>query len=82
MGVFDKTAVLDLTDVVFREKTVTGSMSGYGLYPETIRMMTPPIFAVMCSFSDRIGLEELVEKGYGALLHETDKHMKIVVRSG
>jgi (R,R)-butanediol dehydrogenase / meso-butanediol dehydrogenase / diacetyl reductase len=79
MGVFDKPAPIDLTDVVFREKTVTGSMSGYGLYPETIRMMTSSDFRGDALISDRIGLDELVDKGYGGLLHEKDKHVKIVV---
>ncbi len=44
MGVFEKPAPLDFTDLVFREKTVSGSMSGFGLYDETIRMMTDPRF--------------------------------------
>jgi hypothetical protein len=30
---------LDFTDLVFREKTVMGSMSGHGLFDEAIQMM-------------------------------------------
>ncbi|MFN7993868.1 MAG: 2,3-butanediol dehydrogenase [Bryobacteraceae bacterium] len=80
MGVFEKPAALDLTDIVFREKTVSGSMSGYGLYDETIRMMTDPRFRGDLLISDHIGLEELVSKGYHGLLNEKDKHVKILVR--
>lgn len=80
MGVFEKPAALDLTDIVFREKTVTGSMSGYGLYDETIRMMTDPRFRADVLISDRIGLDDLVSKGYHGLLHETERHVKILVR--
>jgi (R,R)-butanediol dehydrogenase/meso-butanediol dehydrogenase/diacetyl reductase len=80
MGVFEKPAALDLTDIVFREKTVTGSMSGYGLYDETIRMMTDPRFRADALISDRIGLDELVSKGYYGLLHEKERHVKILVR--
>jgi (R,R)-butanediol dehydrogenase/meso-butanediol dehydrogenase/diacetyl reductase len=80
MGVFDKPAPLDLTDLVFREKTITGSMSGYGLYPEAIHMMTSPLFRGDVLISDRIGLDELVDKGYRGLLHEKNKHVKILVQ--
>jgi (R,R)-butanediol dehydrogenase/meso-butanediol dehydrogenase/diacetyl reductase len=80
MGVFDKPAALDLTDIVFREKTVSGSMSGYGLYDETIRIMTDPRFHGDVLITDRIGLDDLVGKGYHGLMNETDKHVKILVR--
>lgn len=80
MGVFEKPAALDLTDIVFREKIVTGSMSGYGLYDETIRMMTDARFRADLLISDRIGIDDLVSKGYHGLLHEKECHVKILVR--
>jgi (R,R)-butanediol dehydrogenase / meso-butanediol dehydrogenase / diacetyl reductase len=80
MGVFEKPAALDLTDIVFREKIVSGSMSGYGLYDETIQMMTDPRFRGDVLISNRIGLDDLVGKGYYGLLHEKDRHVKILVR--
>jgi (R,R)-butanediol dehydrogenase/meso-butanediol dehydrogenase/diacetyl reductase len=82
MGVFEKPAAIDLTDVVFREKTISGSMSGYGLYDETIRMMTDPRFRGDLLITDHIGLDDLVGKGYHGLLHEKDKHVKMLVRPG
>lgn len=80
MGVFEKPAALDLTDIVFREKIVSGSMSGYGLYDETIQMMADPRFRGDVLISDHIGLDELVGKGYHGLLNEKEKHVKILVR--
>ena len=80
MGVFERPAAIDLTDLVFREKTISGSMSGYGLYDETIRTMTDPRFRADLLITDRIGLEDLVAKGYHGLLHEKDKHVKVLVR--
>ena len=80
MGVFEKPAAIDLTDVVFREKTISGSMSGYGLYDETIRMMTDPRFRGDLLITDRIALDDLVGRGYFGLLNEKDKHVKILVR--
>ena len=80
MGVFEKPAAIDLTDVVFREKIISGSMSGYGLYDETIRIMTDPRFRGDLLITDHIGLDDLVGQGYHGLLHEKDKHVKILVR--
>jgi len=80
MGVFEKPAAIDLTDVVFREKMITGSMSGYGLYDETIRMMADPRFRGELLITDRIGLDDLIGKGYHGLLHEKEKHIKMLVR--
>jgi (R,R)-butanediol dehydrogenase/meso-butanediol dehydrogenase/diacetyl reductase len=80
MGVFEKPAALDLTDIVFREKTVSGSVSGYGLYNETIQMMSDPRFRGDVLISDRIGIDDLVGKGYHGLLNEKDRHVKILVR--
>jgi (R,R)-butanediol dehydrogenase / meso-butanediol dehydrogenase / diacetyl reductase len=80
MGVFEKPAALDLNDVVFREKTISGSMSGYGLYDETIRIMTDPRFRGDLLITDRIGLDDLIGKGYYGLLNEKDKHVKMLVR--
>jgi len=80
MGVFEKPAAIDLTDVVFREKTISGSMSGYGLYAETIRMMTDPRFRGDLLITDHIGLDDLVGTGYFGLLNEKEKHVKMLVR--
>ncbi len=79
MGVFDQPAPLDLTDLVFREKTVVGSMSGYGYFKESIAMMTDKRFRGESLITRRIGLEDLVEGGLRALLTEKGKHVKIIV---
>lgn len=80
MGVFEKPEAVDLTDLVFREKVISGSMSGYGFYDQTIRMMSDPCFRPDLLVTDRIGLDDLIAKGYDALLNEKDRHIKILVR--
>jgi (R,R)-butanediol dehydrogenase/meso-butanediol dehydrogenase/diacetyl reductase len=82
MGVFDKPAALDLTDIVFREKTVMGSMSGYGMYEETIAMIANPLFLPDVLITERIGLDRLVDIGYRGLLEEKHKHIKTLVKPG
>jgi (R,R)-butanediol dehydrogenase/meso-butanediol dehydrogenase/diacetyl reductase len=59
---------------------VVGSMSGYGLYPESIRMMDDTRFHGDLLITDRIALDELVETGYFGLLNEKNKHVKMLVR--
>jgi (R,R)-butanediol dehydrogenase/meso-butanediol dehydrogenase/diacetyl reductase len=80
MGVFEQPAAMDLTDVVFREKTISGSMSGFGVYEETIQIMTDPRFRSDVLITDRIELDALIGKGYQGLLNEKDQHIKILVR--
>ena len=81
MGVFDKPAPLDMFDLVFREKTVSGSMSGYGMYQEAIEMMTHPAFRADLLITDRIELDELVEKGLRRLVERKASVIKILVRT-
>jgi (R,R)-butanediol dehydrogenase/meso-butanediol dehydrogenase/diacetyl reductase len=54
-------------------------MSGYGLYDETIRMMTDERFKGEELITGRIALEELVDKGYNGLLYEKESNVKTLV---
>jgi (R,R)-butanediol dehydrogenase/meso-butanediol dehydrogenase/diacetyl reductase len=80
IGVFEKPAALNLTDIVFREKNYHRSMSGYGIYEETIRMMANPLFRADALITERIGQDQLVYKGYRGLLEEKEHHIKTLVR--
>ncbi len=79
MGVFEKPAAIDLTDLVFREKTISGSMSGYGLYDETIRLMADERFMGEELITARIPLDDLVSKGFHGLLYEKESNVKTLV---
>ena len=79
MGVFEKPSPFDWTDLVFREKTVTGSMSGYGVYDETILMMADPRFKGAELITRRIHLDDLVETGYHGLLNDKERDVKTLV---
>ena len=79
VGVFEKPAPLDSTDSMFREKTVSGSMSGYGLYDETPRLMTYARFRGEELITERIPLDDLVEKSYHGLLYEKEINVNTLV---
>ncbi len=81
MGVFDKPAALDMFDLVFREKSVSGSMSGYGMYKEAIEMMMHPLFRTDLLITDRIALDELVDKGIHQLIEHRASVIKILVQT-
>jgi hypothetical protein len=53
---------LTFTDL-FREKAVSGSMSGFGLYDGAIRWMTEPRFKVEEMITRHTPLDDLLEKG-------------------
>jgi len=79
MGVFEKPALLDLTDLVFGEKTVLGSMGGYGVFDDAIRMMAEGQFNAGPLITGKIGLDEIVRKGFDVLIKHKEKHAKILV---
>jgi len=82
LGVFDRPAAIDFTDIVFREKTLIGSMSGYGRYEETIERMADPRFLGARMITDRIRLDDLVAKGFHPLRQDSSGQIKILVEPG
>ena len=79
MGVFEEPAPFDFTDLVYGEKTVLGSMGGYGMYNEAIAMMADPRFRGDVLITGRIKLDDIIERGFRPLLEEKDQHAKILV---
>lgn len=79
MGVFEKPAALDFTDLVFREKALMGSMSGYGCFDDAIEMMKDPRFRADALVTRRIRLDELIDRGFDGLVEEMGEHVKILV---
>jgi len=79
MGVFEEPAPLDWTDIVYGEKTIVGSMGGYGLFEKAIADMANPQFPGGLLITGRIGLDDILEKGFRPLIEEKDKHVKILV---
>ncbi|MEJ2708791.1 MAG: 2,3-butanediol dehydrogenase [Anaerolineales bacterium] len=81
MGVFEQPSRLDFTDLVFGEKTLIGSMGGYGKFSQAIEMMASGEFIGQPLITGRIPLTEIVSKGFEALLNDRESHIKVLVAS-
>jgi len=80
VGVFEKPAPLDYTDLVFGEKTIIGTMGGFGVFEEAIGMMASGRFHGEPLITGKIPLGAIVASGFEALVHEKERHIKILVR--
>jgi (R,R)-butanediol dehydrogenase/meso-butanediol dehydrogenase/diacetyl reductase len=78
MGVFERPAPLDYTDLVYGEKTVMGSMGGYGVFEEAIQAMAEGKFNGEPLITGRIGLDDLLD-GFEALIKHKEENVKILV---
>jgi (R,R)-butanediol dehydrogenase/meso-butanediol dehydrogenase/diacetyl reductase len=79
MGVYEKPAPFDYTDLVFGEKTVMGSMGGYGVFDEAIKMIADGRFNGRPIVTARILLSDIVTAGFETLINNKDAHAKILV---
>ncbi|RMF76288.1 MAG: 2,3-butanediol dehydrogenase [Chloroflexi bacterium] len=79
MGVFEQPAPFDFTDLVFSEKTVLGSMGGYGVFDESIQMMADGRFNADPLITGKIDLDAIVSDGFTALIERKDENIKILV---
>ncbi len=78
MGVFEEPAPLDYTDLVYGEKTVMGSMGGYGLFDEAIQVMAEGKFDGEPLITGRIGLDDILA-GFKDLIEHKEENVKILV---
>jgi len=79
LGVFERPAPLDYTNLVFEEKVVLGSMGGYGVFDEAIKMMAEGKFQGDPLITGRIDLDDIVTEGFDVLIKDKEKHIKILV---
>jgi (R,R)-butanediol dehydrogenase/meso-butanediol dehydrogenase/diacetyl reductase len=79
MGVFEQPTPLDYTDLVYGEKTVMGTMGGYGVFEEALSAMADGRFDGEPLITGRIGLDDIVNDGFEALIRHKEAHVKILV---
>jgi (R,R)-butanediol dehydrogenase/meso-butanediol dehydrogenase/diacetyl reductase len=80
VGVFEAPAPLDYTDLVFGEKTLIGTMGGYGVFDDAIEMMASGQFLGKPLVTGKIPIEQIVPRGFEALLHQKEEHINILVQ--
>jgi (R,R)-butanediol dehydrogenase/meso-butanediol dehydrogenase/diacetyl reductase len=78
MGVFEHPAPLDYTDLVYGEKTVMGSMGGYGVFDEAIQAMASGRFNGEPLITGKIKLDDILG-GLDALIKHKEDNVKILV---
>jgi (R,R)-butanediol dehydrogenase/meso-butanediol dehydrogenase/diacetyl reductase len=64
---------------VFSEKTVLGSMGGYGVFDESIQMMADGRFNGEPLITGKIVLDDIVSAGFEALIQHKEENVKILV---
>lgn len=79
MGVFEEPAPLDYTDLVYGEKTVKGSMGGYGVFDKAIQMMADGEFKGESLITGQIGVDDIISGGFDALIKHKEENVKILV---
>jgi (R,R)-butanediol dehydrogenase/meso-butanediol dehydrogenase/diacetyl reductase len=79
MGVFERPAPFDFTDMVYGEKTIMGSMGPYGVFDEAIQVMAEGKFNGEPLITGKIGLDDIVSGGFDPLINHKDDNVKILV---
>ena len=82
VGVFEEPAPLDYTDLVFGEKSLMGTMGGYGVFEDAIEMMSSGLFLGELLITGKIPLSKIVDDGFEKLIHAKEQHIKILVEPG
>jgi (R,R)-butanediol dehydrogenase/meso-butanediol dehydrogenase/diacetyl reductase len=78
LGIFEAPAPFDYFDLVTTEKTVMGSVSGFGGFPEAIELMKCKKLVIEPLITSKITLDEVPRK-LEALASKEDENIKILV---
>ncbi|KAI0767646.1 GroES-like protein [Fomes fomentarius] len=80
VAVWESKPELDIDSLTFKEVTLTSVLGFDRVHADVVRAVGEGKFkGIESLITRRISLEEFVEKGIKALLHEKDRHVKIIV---
>ncbi|KAJ5433375.1 uncharacterized protein N7458_012531 [Penicillium daleae] len=80
LSLWEKKPVLDAIAVVLGEKHIAGAVVyDEGDFEDVIGAIESGMIHPRSMITSTIAMEEIVEKGFKALIHEKDKHIKILV---
>ncbi len=79
VGIFEEPATFDLNDLVFCERTLIGIFNNGGEFPQAIQMLADGRVDPGPMISNRIPLEEVVEKGFIECVKNKKGNIKVLV---
>jgi (R,R)-butanediol dehydrogenase/meso-butanediol dehydrogenase/diacetyl reductase len=79
VGIFEKPATFDLNDLVFNERELIGILNNGGEFPQAIQMLADGRVDPTPMISNRISLEEVVEKGFEECVLNKRANVKVIV---
>ena len=79
VGIFEEPATFDLNDLVFCERTLIGIMNNGGEFPQAIQMLADGRIDPTPMISNRIDLEDVVEKGFVECTTNKRGNIKVIV---
>jgi (R,R)-butanediol dehydrogenase/meso-butanediol dehydrogenase/diacetyl reductase len=78
-GIFEKPIQLELNELVFNERELIGIMNNGGEFPQAIQMLADGRVDPTPMISNRISLEDVVEKGFKECIANKRGNVKVIV---
>jgi (R,R)-butanediol dehydrogenase/meso-butanediol dehydrogenase/diacetyl reductase len=79
VGIFEKPVIIEMNDLVFQERELIGIMNNGGEFPQAIQMLADGRVNPEPMISNRIPLEDVVEKGFKACIENKSANVKVIV---
>lgn len=79
VSIWSEPAKVDLQTIVLKEIDVRGTIAYMGNHPDVIRLVQDGKVDLRSFITGKIGLDELVSKGFDTLIHRNDTAVKILV---
>ena len=79
VGIFEEPITLDLNPLVFQERELIGMMNNGGEFPQAIQLLADGRVDPTPMISNRITLEEVVEKGFEECVNNKRGNVKVIV---
>ncbi len=79
VGIFEEPVTLNLNDLVFHERELIGILNNGGEFPQAIRLLADGRVDPTPMISNRISLEEVVEKGLEECVVNKRANVKVIV---
>ncbi|GEL07771.1 2,3-butanediol dehydrogenase [Salisediminibacterium halotolerans] len=79
VSIWESEASFQPNDIVIQERTMKGIIAYRNIYPQVMELMTQGYFSGDDMITARIGIDDVVDKGFEALLNDKS-HVKIMVK--